>query len=1145
MTNIDDRRNLDENKKCLKADEIQEGTATERGKDTEECKHVRTTEESEGVEKRIIGEGDREDHDHEEYIHVAEKRRQDVIDQEDVKEARRPAPTPKIKLMCGNCHGGIVSRNTPIIAEITSIAKAERANFIIMTEAGIPHDTYPFLEGYEPVGIATACSGRISHAGVAIYKSKDFKETPKYVQTCDQIPGFQAVEAMYEGFAIIAFYRSPDNKDRQQPCNILKVKDYFRQRPEESYVILGDLNIPEAIWASDGNSQVPHTTVHHEMKQELVDEMLMDYREQLVDFPTRIDPETGKGTVLDVVITDEQMEALCEPTTSKPSKSDHEWITVSIRPPKRLEEKIMENQTTRKKVAYKAACEQIQREVQWKDHRATTIEEKVEELHKVMKKYIGIHTEELPSNLTKQKNAKREQIKLIKYINRIKTRRKNGLTTGEKQEIRHYEKELYKLNVEEMRRHDDTIHSHITENPNNLHNILHKSEPKSKIKALKNTKTGKLVEKKEEVAEMFATYINDQQNDKIPENIDWQEIPTNKKSLNNLKSTPELFDTAIKTINKSNCKDPYDISAADLVGLYPAIKDKLVQLAEQMFKEGLVPNNIKKVLVIPLPKPPKKPDKPENLRPINLTSNILKLIERVAIIQLRNFLDPQGKYLYDEDLRTSFFTENQDGFREDRGTLNGLLKLTQIIQRVIKKGHGGLIIALDFKKAFDTVPHDKLLEAIHQTGIRGKVGEWISSWLEECEFEVQIEDARSTSKKITSGVKQGSCLGPLSFIIFLNTLLEELNNVTGNHSYTTTYKDLSERVHIQCYADDISLIYQFPEKKNMNMKDRKHITEQIVNSYLKVCSTWSLKWGLTFNHIKCEYITLGGKFKDMDLDLFLYGDKKIQRANIIKILGLKIENQKADPLQKMEKEARRKMQRTYSQIRTMFKQPNFPMMKNAYYTLMTSRALYASECFNLDTTPVNKEGKVEETVRTDKGKIVRHEPSEVASTGKRIYKLMFGSQEMLRDIAKQKMKGKIKNRAGDLPLTPGQQMIYKDIIMIFKILDDNPGLKIDDFLEKPPENKGIITRSTSDTLVDFNNKLTDCNHANRSIFRRHHSLIKWITENKIDPYEFIHFPKGRRKKKIKEILDGLDTPDNKLRELIWNGQYKLQDGYYK
>ena len=99
---------------------------------------------------------------------------------------------------------------------------------------------------------------------------------------------------MFEEFAIIAFYRSPDNRLKQTPDNINLVKNYFRQRPETKYIICGDLNIPEAIWEGNGKSSVPHTARYHEVKQSLVDEMQMNYRHQIVDFPTRIDPETSK-----------------------------------------------------------------------------------------------------------------------------------------------------------------------------------------------------------------------------------------------------------------------------------------------------------------------------------------------------------------------------------------------------------------------------------------------------------------------------------------------------------------------------------------------------------------------------------------------------------------------------------------------------------------------------------------------------------------------------------------------------------------------------------------------------------------------------------------------------------------------------------
>ena len=183
----------------------------------------------------------------------------------------------------------------------------------------------------------------------------------------------------------------------------------------------------------------------------------------------------------------------------------------------------------------------------------------------------------------------------------------------------------------------------------------------------------------------------------------------------------------------------------------------------------------------------------------------------------------------------------------------------------------------------------------------------------------------------------------------------------------------------------------------------------------------------------------------------------------------------------------------------------------------------------------------EETIITDKGKVVRYESSEVARTGKRIYHLMFGSKPILDDITRLRNMGKLLNRAEDLPLTPGQFCIYKDINAFFRILDDKPGMKTNDFLEKPPENRR--TRSAYDTLIDYNNKLTGSNHERRSLNRRHHSLIKWIIEHKIEPYEFFHFPKKRRKREIKKIIDSMDTPDNHLRSAIWDGHFVLLNEY--
>ena len=120
------------------------------------------------------------------------------------------------------------------------------------------------------------------------------------------------------------------------------------------------------------------------------------------------------------------------------------------------------------------------------------------------------------------------------------------------------------------------------------------------------------------------------------------------------------------------------------------------------------------------------------------------------------------------------------------------------------------------------------------------------------------------------------------------------------------------------YADDLTLMIQFPDSNDLSK--RKTVTEKLIQKYLNECDKWSKIWGLNFNPDKCEYIIVGNKQKEVDLNLLLYG-KGIKRADSIKVLGLTIENMKSAPLGKMEDEARRKLEFTYSQLKTFFKKP--------------------------------------------------------------------------------------------------------------------------------------------------------------------------------------------------------------------------------
>ena len=97
-----------------------------------------------------------------------------------------------------------------------------------------------------------------------------------------------------------------------------------------------------------------------------------------------------------------------------------------------------------------------------------------------------------------------------------------------------------------------------------------------------------------------------------------------------------------------------------------------------------------------------------------------------------------------------------------------------------------------------------------------------------------------------------------------------------------------------------------------------------------MCSDWSEKRGLRFSPSKCEFVIIGAKRANVDLDIYLYKDKKIKRSERIKVLGLVIESQKANPFGRMADEAKRKMQFMHMRIKALFHYPTYKLINNLY-----------------------------------------------------------------------------------------------------------------------------------------------------------------------------------------------------------------------
>ncbi len=275
--------------------------------------------------------------------------------------------------------------------------------------------------------------------------------------------------------------------------------------------------------------------------------------------------------------------------------------------------------------------------------------------------------------------------------------------------------------------------------------------------------------------------------------------------------------------------------------------EAVLRLFNEIWDTGKLPSKWKESVIVPILKPGKDASNPSSYRPIALTSQLGKTMERMVMERLIYFLESKN-----------LVSNYQSGFRKGRGTMDNVLCLESDIRKAQTNREMVIAVFFDIEKAYDMLWKEGLLIKLNKLGVYGKMYNWILDFMFGRTIEVKVGAEYSKVYQVENGTPQGSVCSPTLFNIMINDIFGKVEQNVGK----------------SLYADDGAL---WVRGRNLN-----YIQKKLQEAIEKV-EQWADEWGFKFSIAKTQMICFSKQHKEISLKL--YG-QVIEQVKVIRLLGM-------------------------------------------------------------------------------------------------------------------------------------------------------------------------------------------------------------------------------------------------------------------